>query len=122
MNILPSVIKTLADAETLYPPRKLPGDAEVVRIAPSPTGMPHIGTAMQAVINKAIANKNHGTFILRIEDTDQARSVPGAVEAIKEALDWLGASPDEGIDRGGAYGPYVQSDRLGLYKIAADHL
>lgn len=107
--------KTLQDFEQQYPPRAdLKPGAEIVRIAPSPTGMPHIGTAMQAIINKAFAIKSGGKFILRIEDTDQARTVPGATEAIIEALRWLGVSPDEG--------PFYQSQRLDLYKTAADQL
>ena len=106
--------KTIADFEQLYPPRNLPTGAEVVRIAPSPTGMPHIGTAMQAIINKAFALKTKGAFILRIEDTDKARTIEGATEAIIDALKWLGVAPDEG--------PYYQSQRLDLYRAAADYL
>lgn len=116
-------LKTLADAEALYPPRNLPAGTEVMRIAPSPTGMPHIGTAMQAVIDRAMADKTKGIFILRIEDTDKARSVPGAEQALIDALRWLGVPPDEApFGIGGAYGPYTQSERLNLYQIAADHL
>lgn len=114
--------KTLADFESLYPPRQLPAGAAVTRIAPSPTGMPHIGTAMQAVLHTAIAKKTGGIFILRIEDTDQARTVPGAVDAIIEGLRWLGLSPTEGESFGGDYGPYTQTARLPLYKLAAQQL
>lgn len=106
--------KTLADFEKQYPERDLAPDAEVVRIGPSPTGMPHIGTAMQAIINKALALKNGGVFVLRIEDTDQARTIHGATEAIIESLQWLGVEPDEG--------PFYQSERLELYQTAARHL
>lgn len=105
---------TLNDFEKQYPPRNLPAGTEVVRIAPSPTGMPHIGTAMQAIINKAFALKSNGVFILRIEDTDQARTIEGATEAIIDALKWLGVAPDEG--------PYYQSQRLDMYRAAAEHL
>ena len=113
---------TLQDYESRYPPRQLPPDAEVTRIAPSPTGRPHIGTAMQAVIDRAAASQHGGVFILRIEDTDQARLVPGAVQEIINALDWLGTRPDEGPGVGGEYGPYTQSERLPLYRAAADWL
>ncbi len=115
-------LTSLEQAEQLYPARNLPAGAEVVRVAPSPTGMPHIGTAMQSVIDRALADKTNGVFILRIEDTDTARTVPGAVDAIIAGLKWLGTTPDEGYSFGGDYGPYLQSDRLNLYKLAADHL
>ncbi len=115
--------KTLDDLETLFPPRKdLPEGAEIVRIAPSPTGMPHIGTAMQSVLDRAIADRSKGVFILRIEDTDQARTIPGAVEEIINGLKWLGNAPDEGVSFGGNYGPYIQTERLPIYRIAAQKL
>ena len=79
--------RRLDELERRYPPRDLPSGAEVVRVAPSPTGKPHIGTALQAVIDYALARKTDGVFILRIEDTDQARSVPGAIEEIIDSLD-----------------------------------
>ena len=113
---------TLQDYENEYPLRQLPQTAEVTRIAPSPTGRPHIGTAMQAIIDRAMANQNRGVFILRVEDTDQTRLVPGAVEEIVNALDWLGTRPDEGPGFGGQYGPYTQSERLSLYRTAAGWL
>jgi glutamyl-tRNA synthetase len=113
---------TLQDYEDEYPSRHLPETAEATRIAPSPTGRPHIGTALQAIIDRAMANQNGGVFILRIEDTDQTRLVPGAVEEIIKALDWLGNRPDEGPGFGGKYGPYTQSERLDLYRAAAEWL
>ena len=113
---------TLDDYERAYPPRPLPDTAAVGRVAPSPTGQPHIGTALQAVINRGLADKTHGVFILRIEDTDRARLVPGAVDEIVAALAWLGVEPDEGPSAGGAYGPYEQSERLAIYRAAADRL
>src|SRR5215217_584245 len=100
------MVRTLDDYERDYPPRQLPAAAEVGRVAPSPTGKPHIGTALQAVINRGLADKTAGVFILRIEDTDRARLVPGAVEDIVEALGWLGVQPDEGPPAGGRYAPY----------------
>lgn len=109
--------------ETLYPPRDgLPAGAEVARVAPSPTGRPHIGTALQGIIDRAMATRSGGVFILRIEDTDRARLVHGAVEEIIAALTWLGIPPDEGPDLGGDYGPYVQSERLPIYQAAANWL
>lgn len=115
--------KNLKDFEELYPVRQnLPENAEVTRIAPSPTGMPHIGTGMQAILDRALADQTKGVFILRIEDTDQARTVPGAVDAIIDGLKWLNMMPDEGPGIGGAYGPYTQSERLPLYHSACDHL
>jgi glutamyl-tRNA synthetase len=113
---------TLDDFERRYPQRELPGGAHVGRIAPSPTGKPHIGTALQAVINRALADKTNGVFILRIEDTDQARLVPGVVDEILTALRWLGLEPDEGPGRAGTYGPYIQSERLDMYQAAAHRL
>jgi glutamyl-tRNA synthetase len=114
--------KTLEDFEAFFPARTLPPGAEVTRIAPSPTGMPHIGTAMQAVLHTAVKRKTDGIFILRIEDTDQARTVPGAVDAIIDSLKWLHLSPTEGERFGGSYGPYTQTARLPLYKLAAQKL
>jgi len=113
---------TLDDYEIQYPARTLPPGAEVTRIAPSPTGRPHIGTALQAVVDRAMASQTGGIFILRIEDTDQARLVPGAVQDIINTLTWLETRPDEGPGIGGQYGPYVQSERLDLYQAAAQWL
>jgi glutamyl-tRNA synthetase len=87
-----------------------------VRFAPSPTGYLHIGGARTALFNWMFARQNGGSFILRIEDTDQKRYVPGSVENLIESLRWLGLTWDEGPDIGGPYGPYVQSERLALYQ------
>lgn len=87
-----------------------------VRIAPSPTGDPHVGTAYIALFNYVFARKFGGTFILRIEDTDQERYTAGSEAAIFEALHWLGLQWDEGPDVGGPRGPYRQSERLPLYR------
>ena len=86
-----------------------------VRFAPSPTGPLHIGGVRTALYNYLFAKKNGGTFILRIEDTDQTRFVPGAEEYIVESLQWLGLNFDEGIGVDGAYGPYRQSERKDMY-------
>lgn len=110
---------TLSDYESVYPPRQLPPGAEVTRVAPSPTGRPHIGTALQALIDRALADQTGGRFLLRIEDTDRKRLVDEAVADILSSLEWLGLTPDEGPHVGGAYGPYTQSERLPLYQAAA---
>lgn len=93
-----------------------------VRIAPSPTGFAHVGTAYTALFNFAFAKKNDGTFIIRLEDTDIERNVEGAEEAIYSGLSWLGFDWDEGPDKGGDYGPYRQSERLDIYKKRAEEL
>ena len=81
------------------------------RIAPSPTGDPHVGTAYIALFNRCFANQQQGKFILRIEDTDKARSSSRSEQDILQALRWLGLDWDEGPDNGGDYGPYRQSER-----------
>lgn len=86
-----------------------------VRFAPSPTGTLHIGGVRTALYNYLLARQTGGQFILRIEDTDQTRFVPGAEEYIIEALRWVGLVPDEGVGFGGEYGPYRQSDRKAIY-------
>ncbi|MEL6987225.1 MAG: glutamate--tRNA ligase, partial [Bacteroidota bacterium] len=93
-----------------------------VRFAPSPTGPLHIGGVRTALYNYLFAKKMGGTFILRIEDTDQKRYVEGAENYIKEALQWLGLSLDEGPDIGGDFGPYKQSERSALYQKYAKQL
>jgi len=86
------------------------------RFAPSPTGEPHIGNIRSALFAWLFARHNEGKFILRIEDTDKERYVGGSVEKIKESLEFLGMDYDEGIDKDGEYGPYLQSERLEIYK------
>ena len=93
-----------------------------VRFAPSPTGPLHMGGVRTALYNYLFAKKNKGTFIIRIEDTDQTRFVPGAQEYILDALQWCGIMPTEGPGIGGEYGPYVQSERQHLYKPYAEQL
>lgn len=87
-----------------------------VRFAPSPTGPLHIGGVRTALYNYLFARRNGGDMILRIEDTDSQRFVPGAEEYINEALEWLGIKIDEGVKEGGAYGPYKQSERRDIYR------
>lgn len=93
-----------------------------VRFAPSPTGPLHMGGVRTALYNYLLAKKTGGTFILRIEDTDQKRFVEGAQEYIIDALKWCGITPDEGPGFGGNYGPYVQSERKSIYKAYAEEL
>lgn len=93
-----------------------------VRYAPSPTGFPHVGNIRTALFNWLYARHTGGKFIVRIEDTDTARTVPGSLEAILDSLRWLGLDWDEGPEVGGNYGPYVQSQRLSVYKALADQL
>ncbi len=92
------------------------------RVAPSPTGDPHVGTAYIALINYCFAKKHGGEFLLRIEDTDQARSTPQSETMILESLRWLGLSWDEGPDVGGPHGPYRQSERSAIYTEHCDRL
>lgn len=92
------------------------------RIAPSPTGLAHVGTAYAGLYNYAFAKKMGGKFVLRIEDTDVKRNVKGAEEAIYEGLAWLGLKWDEGPDKGGSFGPYRQSERLASYRVKAKEL
>jgi len=92
------------------------------RYAPSPTGVPHVGNLRTALFDYLLARHDGGQFILRIEDTDQARLVPEAIQGLQDSLAWLGIDWDEGPDKGGPYGPYVQSERLPLYRGAADKL
>lgn len=92
------------------------------RFAPSPTGFLHVGGLRTALYNYLFARQNRGQFVLRIEDTDQRRKVAGAVENLLATLDWAGIKPDEGPRIGGNFGPYVQSERLELYRKYAVEL
>jgi glutamyl-tRNA synthetase len=92
------------------------------RIAPSPTGDPHVGTAYVALFNYALARQNGGSFVLRIEDTDQKRSTAASEQRILEALSWLGLGWDEGPDVGGEHGPYRQSERTAVYRDHVEEL
>ncbi len=93
-----------------------------VRFAPSPTGALHIGGIRTALYNYLLARKHSGKMILRIEDTDQNRYVPGAEEYIKDALSWVGIEIDEGPDQGGPHAPYRQSERMPIYAQYANQL
>ena len=93
-----------------------------VRFAPSPTGFLHVGGLRTALYNFLYARKNSGVFVLRIEDTDRSRAVEGAAKNLLEVLQWAGLVPDEGPNRPGSYGPYVQSERLHLYRDSIEKL
>jgi len=93
-----------------------------VRFAPSPTGPLHLGGVRTALYNFLFARRHNGKFILRIEDTDQKRFVPGAEKYISESLNWCGLTPDEGPSKGGEYGPYRQSERKAMYSSFVQQL
>ena len=118
--LLPSIHKTPADYEALYPPRVLPEGARVTRIAPSPTGYLHLGTLFAALINRITATSSGGIFYTRIEDTDKKREIEDGVKDIIEGLSRFGITIDEGFVDGskqiGDYGPYKQSERAEIYQ------
>jgi glutamyl-tRNA synthetase len=100
-----------------------PGSASIrVRIAPSPTGDPHVGTAYIGLLNFLYVRQRGGKFVLRIEDTDRARFVAGSEQMIFDSLRWLGLEWDEGPDIGGPFGPYRQSERTGIYRSHVEFL
>ena len=92
------------------------------RFAPSPTGFMHVGNLRTALYEYLIAKSMGGDFVLRIEDTDQERLVEGAVDVIYRTLDQVGLRHDEGPDVGGEFGPYIQSERRGIYLPYAEQL
>lgn len=94
----------------------------VTRFAPSPTGFMHVGSLRTALYAWLYARKHNGRFILRIEDTDKEREVAGSIPHIIESLKWLGINWDEGVDIGGPHAPYLQSERLALYRTYAERL
>ena len=107
--------------EQRYPPRQLPEGAEVTRLGPSPTGFMHIGTIYIAMIDRDIAHRSGGRYLLRIEDTDQSREVEGALDQFARAFDYFGLAPDE-QEGDGDYGPYHQSKRSAIYLSYARQL
>ena len=101
---------------------RIPHGEVRTRFAPSPTGYMHVGNLRTALYTWLIARRHHGKFILRIEDTDQGRLVEGATDIIYNTLKATGLTWDEGPDIGGPVGPYVQSERMGMFKQYAEQL
>src|SRR5438552_16638798 len=93
-----------------------------VRMAPSPTGYVHVGTARTALFNDLFAHRHGGVFVLRLDDTDVERNQPEQVEPLTEGFRWLGLEWQEGWDVGGPFGPYRQSERLDIYREHAARL
>lgn len=123
--IFPDVKITLDDLESRYPNRNLPKGAEVTRFAPSPTGFLHTGSLFTSMICKKVANQSKGIFYVRLEDTDTKREIEGSGKQLLEQLHTFGINPDEGYlgdTEKGDYGPYKQSDRAEIYKVAIKYL
>ncbi len=124
--LLPGVTKTIEDYEEMYPERNTSEGAIITRYAPSPTGLPHIGNLYQASISKKLANQTNGIFYLRIEDTDQKRSIENGISKIINSLNDFGLTFDEGVtsetEAKGIYGPYIQSERKEIYWAFAKYL
>lgn len=118
-EIFPNNLPSPEELEKKYPPRKLPKNAEVTRVGPSPTGQMHIGTLYVGLLSERIAHQTGGRFFLRVEDTDTKREVPGATEYIIKSFDQFGIPFDEGKNANGSdrgsYGPYTQSERQKIY-------
>jgi glutamyl-tRNA synthetase len=112
--LFPSDLPEPSFWEEQYPPRQLPEGAKVTRLGPSPTGFLHIGGLYVGMIDRDLASQSGGSYIVRVEDTDQAREVPGAVDQFNRAFAYFGIEPDE-ADSVGAYGPYHQSQREQIY-------
>ena len=125
--LYPNVDKTIDYYTNKYPKRDLPDGAEVTRIAPSPTGFLHLGTAYGALIDSLTAYKTNGVYYMRLEDTDQKREIENAGQIAYDMLCYYEIKPDEGYagdnaPEVGIYGSYVQSQRLEIYHTFAKHL
>lgn len=122
--VYPDVPHDTAYYEALYPQRKLPPGAEVLRTAPSPTGFIHLGNLYGALADERVAHQSGGVFFLRIEDTDEKRKVAGAVDTILSTFDYFQLRFDEGAEchPEGAYGPYYQRQRADIYHAYAKQL
>lgn len=114
--LFPNINKTREYYEELYPERNLPEGAMVTRFGPSPTGFVHMGSLFGSFIDSIYARQSNGVFYLRIEDTDAKRTVENGVEGIFEDLKSFDIIPDESTKVGGAYGPYIQSERAEIYQ------
>ncbi|KAK9471980.1 uncharacterized protein V1510DRAFT_418928 [Dipodascopsis tothii] len=122
LTAVPLARPSLRDRARPAPASVHPAAPVRARFAPSPTGFLHLGSLRTALYNYLLARSTGGTFILRLEDTDQSRLVPGAEANLYESLAWAGIEIDEGPVRGGPYGPYRQSERLPIYRAHADQL
>lgn len=123
--MFPQELKTPEEYETIFPPRNLPEGAKITRMAPSPTGFMHLGNLFGAIVDERLAHQSGGKFILRIEDTDLKRQVPGAVELITKVFGQYGLNIDEGVTSQGEfgeYGPYYQRQRAAIYQAYAKKL
>ena len=123
--IFPEITETIDDLEKRYPLRDLPEGAEVTRFAPSPTGFLHTGSLFTSLICRKVATQTGGVFYIRLEDTDTKREIQGSGEQLLSQLKIFNIIPDEGYlgnSEKGLYGPYVQSKRADLYKVAIKYL
>ena len=120
--LFPHIDKTQEYYEELFPVRDLPKGAEVLRMAPSPTGFIHLGNLYGALADERVAHQSNGVFYLRIEDTDLKRKVEGAVETILSTFKYFNINYDEGAELGGNYGPYYQRQRAEIYQAFAKKL
>ncbi len=124
--MFPNVTKTIEDYEKMYPERDLKEGACVTRFAPSPTGFVHMGSLLSAFEDYKVAHDTNGVFCLRIEDTDQKRSVENGIQGILNDLKNFDITPDEGMisetESIGNYGPYIQSERMEIYHTFAKYL
>ena len=114
--LFPNITKTREYYEEKYPERNLPEGAMVTRFGPSPTGFVHMGSLFGSFCDSVFAKQSNGVFFLRIEDTDQKRSVENGIEGIFNDLDAFDIIPDESTKVGGLYGPYIQSERTEIYQ------
>ena len=123
--IFPDIKETIEDLEKRYPNRNLKDGAEVTRFAPSPTGFLHTGSLFTSLICKKVATQSGGVFYVRLEDTDTKREIQGSGEQLISQLKIFGITPDEGYfgnEEKGYYGPYVQSKRADIYRVAIKYL
>src|SRR6185437_10490379 len=121
-SLLPAGLPSPEDWASRYPARTLPAGAVVTRFAPSPTGWLHIGGIFTASVNLDLARHSGGRYLLRIEDTDQARFSADALAQFEAGFDYFGIEADESDMAGGAYGPYTQSARAEVYLTYAREL
>ena len=120
--LFPHITKTREYYEEMYPERNLEEGAMVTRFGPSPTGFVHMGSLFGSFIDSIYARQSNGVFFLRIEDTDQKRSVENGVEGIFADLESFNIIPNESTKVGGNYGPYIQSERAEIYQTYAKDL